>query len=41
MTPTNPAHIVAAFYLAGIVFLAIWAVVETIVVWNSKKGHRR
>mgnify|MGYP003648748619 CR=1 len=41
MTPTNTAHIVAYFYLAGIVFLAVWGVAESIVALRSRKGHRK
>ena len=40
MTPTNAVHIIAYAYLLGIVFLAIWGVVESIGVWKSRKGHR-
>jgi len=41
MTPTNTVHIVAYFYLAGIVFLAVWGVAESIVVLRSRKGHSK
>ena len=41
MTPTNAVHVVAYFYLAGIVLLAVWGVVESIVVLRSRKGHRK